>query len=588
MAVEDVGACSTGPEDLSASVSPSPQRLVLGLFSAWCWLAKRRLNVLFYLVLFLIGTLAVLAAPHRIHRWAHDTFIFLDGGWRVLNGQRPYVDFFTGLGPVTFQLVALGLKISGGTAAGIDYGFAAASMLLGVWAWLLVKPRMERPAGCLVAMFVALLVISPHALGSRPDILTYASIYNRLAYALIAIVLVEAVCPLRAPNAGSLFAGGLSSGAACALLFFVKPSFFLIAVLIAGGGFLFFDHRSPRRTLGILAGMATISLAMLAYLRFDVGAIWFSVRTVGTARLQAQSGDPRMDVGVYPFFKHAFDKIGHLAGLMFLALLVSSLPRRARVHRYLDPWWPLAAAGAVCIVESLFLMTNGTQNSVPLLAVFALLLASQIHTWWQSAPAGDRHRHGPICGFGLIFALVLFLPDMVSDFASLVYSSGKSVAGRPLPARFKSLPLRALMTRETPADWEEPNSGKQYVDLINEGTDLLERSSAPAESVFALDYVNPFSYALQRIPAPGGGPYLGGSIFNSGHMAPTEWMLGRADLVMVPKQPALPRLARMLDEIFGQFLRDRFSLAAESPSWLMYRRKTTSLLPDHGHGTVIR
>jgi hypothetical protein len=219
-------------------------------------------------------------------------------------------------------------------------------------------------------------------------------------------------------------------------------------------------------------------------------------------------------------------------------------------------------------------MTNGTQTSVPLLGVFALLLASQIYTWWQAAPSADRHRHGLICSIGLIFGLLLFLPDSVGDFSSLVYSFGQSVAGRPHPERFKSLALRSLITRETPADWEEPDSGKQYVDLINEGTDLLERSSAPGESVFALDYVNPFSYALQRIPAPGGGPYLGGGIFNAARMPPMERMLGRAGLVMVPKQPAQLELARWLDEIFGQFLRERFSLAAESPSWQMYRRKT--------------
>ena len=573
MALEDVERRSAGLGDLPGTVSPSPQGLVLGLFGVWCWLASRRLNILFYVVLLLIVTLEVWAAPHRIHRWAHDTWIFLDGGWRVLNGQRPYVDFFTGLGPVTFLLVALGLRISGGAAAGIDYGFATAALLSGVWAWRLSKPRIESPTAFLVAIFVALFVISPHAIGSRADMLTYASIYNRLAYALVAIVLVEAMCPFRARQAASGFAGGVSSGAACALLIFVKPSFFLVAILIAAGSFLFPDHRGLRRFLGMLAGLAAISLAMSAYLRFDIGAVWYSLKTVGAARVQSQSGDPRMDVGLFPFFKHAYDKIGNLAGLMFLALLVSLLPGRARLHRYFDPWWILAAAFAVCIVETLFLMTNGTQTSVPLVAVFALLLASRIYTWWQAASLDDRHRHGLICGIGLIFALVLFLPDMVGDFSSLLYSSALSVAGRQLPGRFNSPPLRSLMTRETPADWEEPDSGKSYVDLINDGIDLLERSSAPAESVFTLDYVNPFSYALQRTPAPGGAAYLGGSIFNPRHMPSMEWMLGRADLVMVPKQPAQPGLARWLDGIFGQFLRDRFSLAAESPSWQMYRRQ---------------
>src|ERR1039458_7597176 len=31
--------------------------------------------------------------------YSHDAFVFLDGGWRLLNGQIPHRDFYSDLGP---------------------------------------------------------------------------------------------------------------------------------------------------------------------------------------------------------------------------------------------------------------------------------------------------------------------------------------------------------------------------------------------------------------------------------------------------------------------------------------------------------
>src|SRR5580658_2629081 len=111
----------------------APQWLLLMLLAGWDWLARRRLGALFVATLVLTCGLVILAAPHCSHRWIEDAFLLLDGGWRILNGQRPYVDFYSALGPVTYLLVAMGLRLSGLGPAGIDYGFAMAGLLLGIW-----------------------------------------------------------------------------------------------------------------------------------------------------------------------------------------------------------------------------------------------------------------------------------------------------------------------------------------------------------------------------------------------------------------------------------------------------------------------
>ena len=567
-------AGSSLERDGGANRMPEPQRLILALFDGWCWLADRSLKLVFWVVLLLMVGLALYAAPHRIHRWMLDTFLFLDGGWRILNGQRPYADFATGLGPVTFQIVAFGMLLSKGGPAAIDFGFIYAGLVLGIWCWFLCKERLERPAGIMLALFVALFTFSPHAIGSRPSILTYASIYNRLGYALLVLIVVEAVRPTRYPNDRVNLASGISSGVCCSLLFFVKPTFFLVAVFILTSSFLFIDRRSVKRRIGLLVGLATPSLAMLAYLRFDIASLMHSLTTVAASRVQAKTGDVRLDIGLYPFFKHAFDKIEYLVGLLLLGLLVSVLPLPRRVPGLWNDWWPLVAALAICGIEPLFLMTNGTQESVPLLGVFALLLVSEIYAWHRNASYGDRRKYGLMCGTGTIGGLLLFLPNASGDVSSLVYTAAQTAFGPRPTAYFGPSRLQALATREVPSDWDEPSNDK-YIRQVNEGMALIRKVSDPAESVFTLDYVNPFSYALARKPAVGGGPYLGSALFNSSRMPSPDWFLGQVDILMIGKDPPYPERVAWLNGMFGKYIEERFIVAAESPSWYLLRRRTS-------------
>jgi hypothetical protein len=515
--------------------------------------------------------LVAVAAPHRSHRWAADTFLFLDGGWRVWNGQRPYHDFYSGLGPVNFQLVALGFWLGGATPAAIDYGFGVAAMALGIWAWRLFQSRMERPAALLLALFVAVLSIAPHALGARPDILTYASLYNRLGYGLMAIVLVETVCAPLATSAKSEWAGGISSGAACLVLLFLKPSFFLLALAGVCVSYVFRDLCGWRRTLGVVAGFAVPAMLMLAYLRFDVGAIWYDFRTVAEARIHVANSDPSRNIGMRVALKHAYENAGELVGLLLLSWMVAILPRAQRTVSYLNAWWPVLAAAAVFAADVALNTANGVQFCLPLIGVVSVVLVSVMYRWWRSAGSTERCEYRWLCAFTLLLGVVLFLPQALSDFSALVYSAQQSLLGPPLPAHFEAPPLRRLLSRELPPDWDETYDGKYLVDLINDGTALLQSASRPSESVITLDSINPFSFALKRQPAEGGSPWLGPDYFNPGHMPPIEWMIGGADLVMIPKNQTWG--PAWLKGVFGGFVERNYGLAAESRNWRLYRRK---------------
>jgi hypothetical protein len=61
-------------------------------------------NAVFLCGLFLICGASVFIGTPWFYRYTHDVFVFLDGGWRILHTQRPHVDFFSGVGPVTYRV----------------------------------------------------------------------------------------------------------------------------------------------------------------------------------------------------------------------------------------------------------------------------------------------------------------------------------------------------------------------------------------------------------------------------------------------------------------------------------------------------
>src|ERR1035437_8217272 len=39
-----------------------------------------------------------------VNRYSNDVFLLLDGGWRILNGQVPYRDFYLAMGPLEYMI----------------------------------------------------------------------------------------------------------------------------------------------------------------------------------------------------------------------------------------------------------------------------------------------------------------------------------------------------------------------------------------------------------------------------------------------------------------------------------------------------
>ena len=211
------------------------------------------------------------AVPTRV--FGHDIFFLLENGWRVVNGQRPHIDYASPWGPVTFLIAGLGLTLSGFTVDGIGYGNAIFGLLIGLWSYRLVRDRLEPIPRILISLYLVGLVVAPYPLGWGVFHTSYAMVYNRYGYALLGLIMLESFETVGGQRREKEeWIGGFSSGVAAGLALFLKITYFFVAALLIGGS-VFLRGLSRRRLLGMIAGFPLVAIVMLAYLGFDIQSV---------------------------------------------------------------------------------------------------------------------------------------------------------------------------------------------------------------------------------------------------------------------------------------------------------------------------
>jgi hypothetical protein len=505
---------------------------------------------------------AYIGAPPALTE-AADYIQFFDGGWRVLNGQRPHVDFSSVYGVFFYLPMAAGWLFSH-SARSLGYGNAIVGLIVGLWAYGLASRRLNSWPRFLAALLLTLVATAPYPLGYPPTNSSHAMSYNRLGYALLGILLIEAYPAVRdgAAKARSELAGGISSGLVCGILFFLKPTYFLAAIGTVGLSSIR-PGRKRAHDLCLIGAFGLVALGVMWYLHWDAGALFRDLRMATGARSEG-----------FVFDKVALDLVaacGPSFGLLLCALLVPlAASSKLRSTSLFSRQRGLIFAAYVSLAGFCLLMTNWQHWDFPLSALFAFLLAAEIQPEGGNAFQSERRKLGMAV---LALTMVVGLPQM----GSAAFGFGRAL----LEARHWRRPETAQFDARLLAGYAIPQKGgpvPPYVLHLNDGIHLLRTASGPRETVATLDFSNPFSYALERPP------FRGGSIamqyqytFSDQHKPSAKWLLGGADLVMVPKYPVLP--LESLIRNYGEFLRERFRLCAESPGWFLYRTKQRPCYP---------
>ncbi|MGD0296898.1 MAG: hypothetical protein ABSE86_07240 [Bryobacteraceae bacterium] len=520
-----------------------------------------------FAILLILAVCAGTAFTGAVHtrRFGHDLFIMLDGGWRVLNGQRPDVDFSPGIGIVTPLIMAAGLKLAHNSVNGVAYGSALVGAFVGLVGYAIGRKRMPWIPATLISLFLALIAIAPYPLGLPPNILSHAMVYNRYGYAMLGAVVLEVFQRQSGPSA-KLQPGAVATGILSAILLFGKPSYGMVALVFAGYSVLL-DPRKRWRLIGIVLGLVVGSAALMAWLRFDFAAVWNDVSLQAAAK---GSGANPWGIGTA--------MVKGLRDILWPALLaVFVVVIRSRLQ-------PLVSVVLVLIGGSLLLATNAQADGFPLNAVFAIILAEQGRLAAKEFGAGNAARFLRADTVILLVALLCFAPPFLGSASGLVYAMVKSRENPPeseVP-RIHAAPLAGLLFYDVPDALESDrrSSGRVYVEYLNDGIHLIRSVSTPEETIYTLDMTNPFSYALERRPAHGGASCMSlNHHFSDKHKPSPEWLFGAADIVMVPKRPAAAEqdttalMRNYLPSIQAQYV-----LCAQTEWWQLYKR------PSHLEG----
>jgi hypothetical protein len=423
-------------------------------------------------------------------------------------------------------------------------------------------------------------VVAPYPLGNSPLLSSAAMVYNRYGFALLGLILLECLQPgveresakvphpsthvLRSGWVPGDFGGGLSTGAVLSLALFLKVSYFLVATVMIAVLAPLLMRAAVRRLAGMAAGFCAVSFVMLAYLRFDLLAMVRDLHMTGAARNTALTGEAIVN-----------KIVSHPSVLLEVVLFawVSALLLSGSVSRWRG--WRLLIAGVVVFGADFAIMTTNQQwDGFPLCACFGIVVVNDIMRAQQAQLAIEGPSYRPLYAGALCLGALLFVPQFVGDLFGLGYGvwAKETARGDVDVVRLTPPNLAPLVLY----DGHIPRAnGHVLANYVNDGVALLERESRPDETILSIDMTNPFPYALERRPARGGiaSPTYHFNIDDE-HRPSDDEFFGDADIVMVPKHPALDDY-HWIDFLraYRPGLEQRYRLAAESAWWWMYRRK---------------
>jgi hypothetical protein len=527
-----------------------------GLVSWWAGSrdANRLRHRVLAVLLFLVCLAVAIVGVPVLQDFGHDIFVSLDGGWRVLHGQRPGVDFYSQMGPAYYLLHATGLWLAGGDARGLGYGSALATLLISFWAFFLLRSRM-RPAPFFVAcLFLALLAAAPFPLGFHFYLGAFCMKHNRYGYAFTALVMLESFLPQDASTRKRLLLGGFSTGLACALLLFLKISYGFVALTFAAVS-LPLCSGARNRLAGMAAGFAAFSVPMMAYLHFDLASQVYQYQLL--ARVQ----DHR--IGFSLVLSRLYQDRLEIGLVVMMATLVSLLPG-VSLRRKITL---LLTVTMAALASTLLLLTNTQPYGLTLLSAAALLLLNEVTVAIQEASV--LPQAAPLLAMGL---LAVGLPMCVDAAGLAVAMEHKLLPGIP-SYHFREAPLASISFADCTTPCPSNDNGQNLVRYTEEGIALVQKYGRPGESVQGMGMSNPFSFAMQRPPSHGGAVNLSGTNIARSAMPPKRLLIGDVALLLVPKFPATERdtLAAIL-QAYPELLGSEYLRVAESANWILYRR----------------
>ncbi len=499
-------------------------------------------------ILILAGLLALLLVlPNQavVSRYVNDLLIFLDGAYRVNQGQIPNRDFHTALGPLNFYLPALAARITGTLGTAMPVGMALLVVVLAPAVAHIVSSRLRPVLGIPFAAFVLLILAMPANLGEGIVDLSYGMFYNRIGWAALAALLLMHLRPTH-PRARQTLLDTLAASVLVTTMVFTKASYGAVGV---GFLVLMLLDREGRRW-----ALAAIGVVLVA--GFAVEGLWRGTAGhVADLRAAMLVSGNRTPAELFDFV------LRNLADYVLFGLLAGLSLWRTRSFRDILLYGFCAGAG-------LLLISQNFQNwGIITLHAGAVVAAERLV---RTMTTEDVVQRFSIPGAAPLLMLALILPTIVHAAATLALSATLATArvGEPFGLRNYDGLRHAFVWN--PGD---AFSNGRYLATLREGAAALAAMDPPPRGVFTLDFVNPFSSAADLPPPRGDTAWQHwGRNVNEYAFVPPEDLFRSVDVVMEPKVAIEGITGDNLRRIYDAYLTEHFEIARETTDWRIHRR----------------
>jgi len=600
------------------------------------WKNHQIFGFIFLLLFVLILSTIRIYSASVLTSGAWDLPIFIDGAWRVAQGQVVHNDFSSPVGPVTFLIDALGIKINGPHLQSLSYGVAIIFIFFTVLYYLLSLRVMHQVLGLLSSILIGSFLITPRVLGYYlPTSIGYVGQYNNIGYALFFIIGILLFVQDKRENKPLGLFDGAAIGGITVILLFTKITFAMAAFVLIGYRLLVMHKKNTKEwIIGIFLGLVVFLTMFFKYLDFNFSPFVRDMRMVAFSR--SQSLDLFILLKVFYRCLPSILAIGTASYLLFYKILKMHKQER---HNYLLILMMIMCCGyfltisidqppefsvsALCAFYLLSISFNrnaeipGFQAGDECATVTPLKYRKNIVPRNRFAISGIQSRKFfeflgkeifPTCygagssrkettGFSpWRFISFQTMEDFLLSFKRMqmrkiaFYGLCIIFIGKPISYNLMSngyaLYLKMLPSSDRYSFNVLPLSDallyktqfKEFSVTYNDGLELLSAVTLKHEKILSVEYPNLFSFGLERESAVGDLLYWhNGMTFNENVLTrftyfKPENIFHNVDVVMIPKKHVKVEATRAFLALYNDYLSKHFMKLKESSRWILYRK----------------
>lgn len=473
--------------------------------------------------------------------FGRDVVYMLDWASRIDQGQIPHNDFQSFIGPGFLyvcwfflkiaHLNVFGFSLANICVAGVAFGSAMSLVLL--------SQRFSSTRPLLLPATLVLLTILSCAYGTYvlafDGAVSYANIYNRWGYALLAVVFLQAIVIKEHSIPAALVSGSIIGA-----LFLIKPTYAYVGIGLVILGILLGYERRPMRVVLSLCSALVVVACFLAISGIDASMMLHDYSVPMQNRISFLMLHPGL----------VADKLfASSYGVIVLAAMAVLLVLHFRKG---DVKEILSFAALLAMMFLLQLTNFGFLDSPMALLVLVFSILSL--NLFQKFPELTCALIVLICG--------CFYAKNFASFAEAgVLAFNKNHYQEMNLGPYKGMRVISL----------QKNEAQSYDNKISEGVELIRAHVEKPEKIAALSFENPFNIAFQTT-APRFLPTVWdyGMSYTSSNAPDFAGLFKDSRYVMVETIP--DSNGEMLFQIYQNDIRRDFRQVATSPSWSLWQR----------------